>query len=850
MQYRIVILIAAALLLMAFPARAVTPSADELATARQWTEAAFGESSALTWPAPGLEVQANHDPVLKNNRFGKPLKIGEQVFERGLFCHAPSRILVRLPGPGKMFRATIGVDLNEHTSGGTGSVIFSITVNGETRYTSEVMRGTMPGIPIEIPLDGATEFLLEISDAGDGISCDQADWAEARAVLESGDTVWIDALPMPGGPVLAEAGRLPFSFLYGGLPSAELLAAWPLARDRVELDAQRTQHTLLWRDPKTSLEVRCVAVEYKDFPTVEWTLYFSNTGDQKTPILENIQALDLRMVRGDLGEFTLHHAVGSQCSARDYAPLETKLERNNATRLSAAGGRPTNSDMSYFNIESTCGDGAIVVVGWPGQWAAEFARDDQKTLAIRAGQELTHFSLFPGESVRSPLSVLQFWKGGYLRSQNLWRRWMMAHSMPKPGGALPQPMLLASSSRAYEEMIKTDEEKQIMFIDRYLEEKIPIDYWWMDAGWYIQEKGWPQVGTWEVDPKRFPNGFKKISEHAHAHGIKILVWFEPERVAAGTWLAENHPEWIFGGKKGGLLNLGNPEAWHWLVEHVDTLLKEQGIDLYRQDFNMDPLDYWRKNDSEDRQGITEIKHVTAYLAYWDELRHRHPDMLIDSCASGGRRNDLETMRRAVPLWRSDYAFEPLGHQGMTYGLSLWLPYHGTGTVATANAGYYGGGYTPVESYAFWSNAGASISLGFDLRVREIDYAALRGLFRQWQEISPLYYGDFYPLTPYSLDPGNWMAWQFNRPEQGDGMVQIFRRDQSIYVAAALPLHDLDPDARYTLTNLADGVTSTMTGREMMDQGLPVNLTERPAALVMQYQQIGSTNKEENGVINH
>ena len=65
------------------------------------------------------------------------------------------------------------------------------------------------------------------------------------------------------------------------------------------------------------------------------------------------------------------------------------------------------------------------------------------------------------------------------------------------------------------------------------------------------------------------------------------------------------------------------------------------------------------------------------------------------------------MRRAVPLWRSDYAYEATGHQCMTYGLSLWLPYHGTGTVFTRNASYYGSGRTPVEPYAFWSNAGQS-----------------------------------------------------------------------------------------------------------------------------------------------
>ena len=88
---------------------------------------------------------------------------------------------------------------------------------------------------------------------------------------------------------------------------------------------------------------------------------------------------------------------------------------------------------------------------------------------------------------------------------------------------------------------------------------------------------------------------------------------------------------------------------------------------------MDPLEYWHAADALDRQGITEVRHVEGYLAYWDELRRRHPDLLIDSCASGGRRNDLETMRRSVPLWRTDWRCEPIGTQGCGYGIALWIP---------------------------------------------------------------------------------------------------------------------------------------------------------------------------------
>jgi alpha-galactosidase len=627
----------------------------------------------------------------------------------------------------------------------------------------------------------------------------------------------------------------PFSFVYGGKPSAEILPKWTVRRASQKLDAERAEHTLICTDPQTGLELRCVAVEYTDFPTVEWTIYFKNTSAIETPILERIEALDLQWDRPEGSEFLLHHSIGSPADGSDYGPLVTPLPASVRKRIGAAGGRPTNSDLSYFNLEWGS-QGLILVVGWPGQWSAEFQRDKARGLKIVAGQELTHFKLLPGEEVRGPLIVVQFWKGDWIRAQNLWRRWMMAHSMPKPSGKLPPPQLVASSSRQYDEMIKANETNQIMFIDRYLAEGIRLDYWWMDAGWYVNKTGWPNVGTWEVDTNRFPHGLRAVSDHAHKNGMKALVWFEPERVAADTWLATNHPEWILGGAKGGLLNLGNPAAREWLTEHVDQLLREQGIDLYRQDFNMDPLSYWRANDAPDRQGITEIKHVTGYLAYWDELRRRHPGLLIDSCASGGRRNDLETMRRAVPLWRSDYAFEPIGHQCMTYGISLWLPYHGTGTVAARDASYYGSGPTPVEPYAFWSNTAPSLGSGIDFRVKELDYEALRRLFGQWRRISPDYYGDFYPLTAWSRADDAWIGWQFDRPETGEGMIQVFRRHNSYYESARFRLHGLDPASHYSATKLSESdAPRNYLGKELLEQGLPIAIGEKPGVAIFVYE---------------
>jgi alpha-galactosidase len=802
---------------------AVTPTEFELGESARWAAAKFSAVASAAEPAPGLFVLANNDPVQLNARAGKPMRIAGQSYTRGLYCHANSKVLVRLPGEGATFAAVVGVDSNEQTGGGRGSVHFVVQVKGQERFKSPLLREGMAGAPVAVSLDGATEFVLLIDDGGDGISCDQADWAEARVTLRDGRQIWLADLPViEGADREAPSTEPPFVFTYGGRPSADFLAQWRVARSTRVLDANRTEHTFTHNDDATGLQVRCVAVEYRDFPTVEWTVFFKNLGPKETPILSDIQPLDLRLRRSGHGEFVLHHFTGSPCLPNDFEPFATPLKPGGSKRITAAGGRPSNSDLPYFNVEWP-GEGVIVAVGWPGQWAAQFARDEATGLRITAGQEKTHLTLRPGEEIRTPLMVLQFWRGDWIRAQNLWRRWMLAHNVPRPGGKLPPVQMAACSSHQFGEMIHADSASQKLFVDRYLEERLPLDYWWMDAGWYPCDGSWPKTGTWEVDTNRFPGGLRPISDHARANGVKTIVWFEPERVHRGTWLAENHPEWILGGKDGGLLNLGDPVARRWLTDHVDRLLTEQGIDLYRQDFNMDPLNHWRSNDAPDRQGITENHHVKGYLAYWDELRRRHPNMLIDSCASGGRRNDLETLRRAVPLLRSDYIMEPVGNQGHTYGLSFWVPFQGTGTGSGA-----------LSPYLLRSTMVTHFTACFDVRRKDLDYEMIRQILGQWRRYAECYFGDYYPLTPYSLDPALWLAWQFDVPEKGEGLVQVFRRDQSVYESARFKLNGLESGAQYLVTNLDSGERQSFTGEELRERGLRINVASRPGDAVLTY----------------
>jgi hypothetical protein len=145
------------------------PNAEEFAESRRWAAAKFEGVQATTEPKSGLVVLANHDSVQLNNRNGRPMRLGEKEFTRGLYCHAVSKIEVRLPEPGKTFSAVVGVDRNEDTAGGVGSIVFSVSVGEKKAFDSGLMKVETPAKPVQIDLGGSTSFTLEVGDGNDGI---------------------------------------------------------------------------------------------------------------------------------------------------------------------------------------------------------------------------------------------------------------------------------------------------------------------------------------------------------------------------------------------------------------------------------------------------------------------------------------------------------------------------------------------------------------------------------------------------------------------------------------------------------------------------------------------------------
>jgi len=131
-----------------------------------------------------------------------------------------------------------------------------------------------------------------------------------------------------------------------------------------------------------------------------------------------------------------------------------------------------------------------------------------------------------------------------------------------------------------------------------------------------------------------------------------------------------------------------------------------------------------------------------------------------------------------------------------------------------------------------------MSYGPDTKgVDSFDFKRWKKLVDEQRLIAPLFFGDFYPLTPYTLSEDQWMAWQFDRPDLGEGVVQVFRRESSPYESARFALHEMDPAAKYSVKNLDESESREIAGSELADTGLAVMMSKRAAALTFVYKRL-------------
>jgi len=655
---------------------------------------------------------------------------------------------------------------------------------------------------------------------------------------------------------LATSARLPVTFKLDGKTISGIPDDWnPVAR-KYRIDANIIETIFEGTDAETGLNLRVECLEYLDYPVVEWVAWLTNKGQKSTPVISDLLALD--------GIFTgispvLCHCNGEFMSAEGLTSLETPLHKGDLLVFAPTGGRPCDRAFPYYRIVFE-GWGLSMAIGWPAQWAASFS-GLADGVQVRAGQEKIHLRLMPGESIRTPRMTVLAWAGDASRAVNLWRRWYLTHILPRPNGQSMKRHLACCGTDEGEEFTAATEENQIRYIDKFNRLGIHPDVWWIDAGWYpcdpavnmlpsVKLPGWSSkwwiTGTWEPDSKRFPRGLKPVSDHTVRVGADLLVWFEPERVIPGSKLDVEHPEWLLHSSIdderqvnfGGLLNLGDRKCREWLTDHVCQLIKDNGIKIYRQDFNFEILSHWRQNESQDRQGLNENLYVQGYLQYWDDLLARNPGLWIDSCSSGGRRNDLETLRRSVPLHYTDFGYgdHPV-KLAFQHTMFEWMPYFKECTLSWDIGGNARFDHQ-VDSYSFHCAMAPMLFLSLDIRRDDYDYALARQMIGIWRRAADLILnGDYYPLTPLGRTPEQWVARQFDCPEKGQGFIQAIRLPAALQETLVVRPQALDAEAVYRFENMETGENMDLAGVDWIRDGFNFALPSRSGAIWF-YQQIG------------
>ena len=636
----------------------------------------------------------------------------------------------------------------------------------------------------------------------------------------------------------ADLTQLPLTFVYNGTRYNGVDPAFFTHKKTDTEPFPGGETKRFFFDFDRGIEMRLALTHYFTHGVTEWTVWFENASAGNSGVFEDLGICAVY----EGGRPVLKGILGDHVNR--YRPYSVDLTGGEAF-FSSDSGRATHEFFPYFNLEFGEG-GAMLALGWAGTWRARFSYENGKTLFRAASVNGLKTFLKPGETIRSALFVSAPYRVRDERyAANFWRSWFIRHNLPRADAAgapltpfstccLMSDTGLPNSDGSISERYTTWRPS----LEKMLAENVKVDFRWFDAGWYIApdkssaqpyvrgHDWWDTVGTWELDPVKWPGKtFLESTEFARAYGMKTLVWFEPERVTDPENLALNFgydPAWAIRMPGSPVIsnNIGNPACAAWTTGRITKMLRENRVELYREDNNCDAAALWAQLDAEEgenRRGITESRFIIAHYQMWDEIIACTSSYggcaFVDSCASGGGRNDLESMRRGVPILRSDSDRTSSALRlSMTSSFNKWIPFCGANTKEKESELAPKGisdKYVWRASYLPILNVDAQF-----VYADEGDFDILRFGLKEWKRVSPYLLCEFYVLTdPHGgEDRSGFTAFCYFDPESESGVLLAFRQEECAESALHISLPFAQEGESYTLTD-EDSGEETSVGKD-------------------------------------
>lgn len=465
------------------------------------------------------------------------------------------------------------------------------------------------------------------------------------------------------------------------------------------------------------------------------------------------------------------------------------------------------------------GDVFFGSVIWSGNWKIVAERDWSEQNVIAGGINDFEFAYYlePGQVYETPVFFAGYLTeggfGGVSRQMHRYEREYIIHPTERNRVL---PIIYNTHNSFYN---RVDESIVMAEIDAAHE--AGIELFILEGGW----SGWDDLdspvnnyhshrlgfGTWEVNPKRFPNGLKPIADKIHGYGMKFGLWIEPEAVFHTSRIVQEHPDWIIGYDNRPLeisgamgcysLDMANDEACEYITNLLIKLVGDNEIDYIKNDFNRFISHMGRRGVALEHKQEGNDKYTRNMWKCYRSLKEAFPDLIFENSASGGKRLDLGMLTFAGRMHRSDNQ-DPLDSVTMFDTLSYFIPpkFHGGACfVSNAFSGWFNSRRTPIQ---YQGHMGMMSSLSVSLGLQEVSAECLSeikrviALAKQVREVVQM--GDLYRIVSVLDNP--YGAYQFVSEDATQSVVFIMGQHMHF---AEMPdrvcLKALKPDAQYRVT---------------------------------------------------
>jgi len=599
-----------------------------------------------------------------------------------------------------------------------------------------------------------------------------------------------------------------------------------------------------------TLTVTAEYTVYPEFNAAKWLLRFKNPGTEKSRVITGIRDCNTVLpfayperrvghcakegdpcviaMKGIVNNDGSIYGTDDTLSATEFSLSHRYLTPIHPIHLQSEDGRSSNGAAPFFHV-TCCGRGAVCAVGWTGDWTADISMEVEG-IRIETGLKNAGFYLNPGEELRTTSFLIMEYAEGE-DANNKFRALMRKYNSHKT--AMPETR---DGLLAFELWGGLPSEEMIRRLGELKAHGYRFEDLWIDAGWYGQctdctnpfTGDWAiYTGDWEINRRVHPKGMEDVRDAATDTGLSMMLWVEPERATTHTKAWQQHPEWFltppeFNRDGSALLYYGNEEAWQYIFDLLDGYVTRFAMRCYRQDFNMPIAAICEKHDEPDRRGITEIYHITGMYRLWDALQKKHPGLLIDNCSSGGRRIDMETLQRSIAFFRSDFqcGFNANSNvlQAHNAGISQLLPYNGC-TTKICDLYDLRSAYSSSWGVAFYN----AVFQSMDEEKWVIGKKACDDYLRI-RKYLPL---NFYNHGSVTAESTAWAIFQYHDPEENEGVVLAFRRENAPFDTATLQLKGVT--GAVTCENLDSGEEYTTDAERFT-----VSLPEKRSSVIIVY----------------